>query len=116
MRKTLIRKAATQYAEISMFSSVCLETAPEAEESQWQGLSLSLCTGNAEVPEIELPPFAEPNYWVCGELPGATGGGAGFTPRGRAVSCGMYYYLDVSYPIGRPCAVTLAIWAYLLSK
>ena len=48
----MIRKAATQYAEILNFPSVCLETAPEAEESQWQGLSLSLCTGNAEVPEI----------------------------------------------------------------
>ena len=41
MRKTLIRKAATQYAEISNFPSVCLETAPEAEESQWQGFTFT---------------------------------------------------------------------------
>ena len=48
----MIRKAATQYAEILNFPSVCLETAPEAEESPWQGFTLTLCTGNAEVPEI----------------------------------------------------------------
>ena len=52
MRKTLIRKAATQYAEISFFSSVCLETAPEGEGIAMAGFTLTLCTGNAEVPEM----------------------------------------------------------------
>ena len=49
----------------------------------------------AEEKPPHLQRFAEPNYWVCGAPPGATGGGAGFTPRGRAVSGAMYYYLDV---------------------
>ena len=42
MRKTIVRKYATQYTETSIFPPVDLETAPEGEESPWQGFTLTL--------------------------------------------------------------------------